>query len=278
MEFFFFALNRNMKTFGNFLSSKILDRLAEKCVRNNLPIVEFAQWYEEEGQFLEEGWKTNVGLGTAAGAGIGGTLGGTLGSFIPGLGTVAGGVAGAGVGAGVGALAGVGKSLYDRYAQKRVGVGPDSRLASDTKDLTPEAPEAPEAPQPTHPYAKQQAAIRQHLQEKQPAKLMARFQDAAKQDSLIQSLGGSVMANLAHNGISPERFNKAFQANQAEISDETQAVIRTLNDFGIRNRAGYPFQWNPKGLKYEAAINALNKIAQISPNIKLEDVIDFLSR
>jgi hypothetical protein len=259
MEFFLFALNRNMKTFGSFLSTKTLDRLAEKCVKGNLPIVEFAQWYEEEGQFLAEGWMGNVGAGGLAGAGIG-SLAGPWGTL-----------AGAGIGAGIGGI----KSLYDRYAQKRVGVGADSRFASDTKDLTPQPPQSP---QPTHPYAKQQAAMRQHLQQAQPAKLMARFQDAAKQDSLMQSLGGSVMANLAHNGISPERFNKAFQANQAELGDETQAVIRTLNDFGIRNRAGAPFQWNPKGLKYEAAINALNKIAKISPNIKLEDVVDFLSR
>lgn len=250
-----------MKTFGNFLSSKTIDQLAEKCVRDNLPIVEFVQWYEEEGQFLAEGWMGNVGMGGLAGAGLGGAVAGPGGALV-----------GAGIGAGVGGL----KSLYDRYAQKRVGVGSDSRFASDTKDLTPQGP------QPTHPYAKQQAAMKQHLQQAQPAKLMARFQDAAKQDSLIQSLGGSVMANLAHNGISPERFNKAFQANQAEIGDEGQAVIRTLNDFGIKNRAGAPFQWNPKGLRYETtkadAIKSLNKIAHISPNIKLEEVVDFLSR
>jgi hypothetical protein len=81
-------------------------------LRERIPIVEFVQWYEEEGQFLVEqdtplqyqpSLLGNMGKYGAAGAGIGAGFGG---------------LPGAGIGAGLGALGGAGKYLWDKWKQK----------------------------------------------------------------------------------------------------------------------------------------------------------------
>lgn len=87
-----------MNNFNAFLINKNLDQLAEKCIREEIPIVEFVQWYEEEGQFFEGFWG-DVGSGALKGAGIGG---------------LAGGLHGVGVGGLAGGAYGAGKYLYNR--------------------------------------------------------------------------------------------------------------------------------------------------------------------
>jgi hypothetical protein len=89
-----------MNNFNSFILSKHIDRLAEKCVRENIPIVEFTQWYEEEGQYLKEGFWGDVGSGAAKGAGVG---------------ALAGGLPGAGWGAAAGGAYGAGKYLYNKF-------------------------------------------------------------------------------------------------------------------------------------------------------------------
>ncbi len=89
-----------MNNFNSFILNKHIDHLAEKCVRENIPIVEFTQWYEEEGQYLKEGFWGDVGSGAAKGAGVG---------------ALAGGLPGAGWGAAAGGLYGAGKSLYNTF-------------------------------------------------------------------------------------------------------------------------------------------------------------------
>jgi hypothetical protein len=89
-----------MNNFNSFILNKHIDRLAEKCVKENIPIVEFTQWYEEEGQYLKEGFWGDVGSGAAKGAGVG---------------ALAGGLPGAGWGAAAGGLYGAGKSLYNTF-------------------------------------------------------------------------------------------------------------------------------------------------------------------
>jgi len=72
-----------MENFQDFMSAKGLNRLAEKCVRKRIPIVEFVQWYEEEGQFLVEqdaplqyqpSLLGNMGKGALTGGGWGGAM------------------------------------------------------------------------------------------------------------------------------------------------------------------------------------------------------------
>jgi len=92
-----------MKKFNDFVLNKHIDQLAEKCVREDIPIVEFVEWYEEEGQYLPEVWG-NIGAGAATGAGVGAMVGGLPGAA---AGALAGGVYGAG------------KGLYDKWQKRR---------------------------------------------------------------------------------------------------------------------------------------------------------------
>lgn len=108
-----------MGNFNDFMFAKTLDQLAEKCIRENLPIVEFVQWYEEEGQYLDKVTQENVFGNMAQGA----LAGGGYGSFLGPWGTAAG--------AGIGALYGAGKSLYDRYSQPRPGFEVSKQQAID---------------------------------------------------------------------------------------------------------------------------------------------------
>lgn len=152
-----FTLNKIMNNFNAFLINKNLDQLAEKCIREDVPIVEFVQWYEEEGQFFEGFWG-DVGSGALKGAGVGGLAGGLHGV---GLGGLAGGAYGAG------------KYLYNRLrgtpsrsivdAKKEViaalqklgsmtgahSVKDIQNIVDAVKKLSPKAPtEAPEAAAP----------------------------------------------------------------------------------------------------------------------------------
>lgn len=92
-----------MGNFNDFLVTKTLDQLAEKCVREKIPIVEFVDWYFTEGQYLEGSFVGDTAMGALAGGG--------LGSYLGPWGTLAG--------AGVGGLVGAGKHLYNRFAGGR---------------------------------------------------------------------------------------------------------------------------------------------------------------
>lgn len=96
-----------MESFSNFMSNKNLDQMAAMLTRHKFPIVEFVEWYEQEGQHLDEavveGILGNMAAGGLAGAGLGGYLG-------P-WGTAAGGA--------VGALGGAAKSAYDYFSKPK---------------------------------------------------------------------------------------------------------------------------------------------------------------
>lgn len=93
-----------MGNFNDFLVTKTLEQLAEKCVRDKLPIVEFVDWYFTEGQYLEGSFVGDSAMGALAGGG--------LGSYLGPWGTAAG--------LGIGGLVGAGKHLYDRFKGGRV--------------------------------------------------------------------------------------------------------------------------------------------------------------
>lgn len=247
------------------MSRKNIGPLAEKCVREQLPIVEFTQWYEQEGQYINEGWGNVLG-----GAGLGAAAGAGLGSFIPGVGNIAGGLAGAGVGA----LAGGAKTLWDRYAQKRVGSGGDSRAASDTKQLSPKAQ--------AQPNIDPNSAINQ---QRNMLKLQAQYKSARQADPLFQDLGTDIANNLASNGIDPKTFSDAVAKNAAGGASQEQAVEKTLQQLGIRKAlfsANPYYAWNAKTSAYEwttdDATKAMNRLVAISPNINLEEVIKFIKQ
>lgn len=254
-----------MKTFNSFLARKSLDQLAEKCVREQLPIVEFTQWYEAEGQYLGEGWKTNMGLGAAAGAGIGGTIG----SFIPGVGTAAGGLAGAGLGA----LAGGAKSLWDKYG----------------RSVPQQAQAAQAQPEEGGRYAQQRQKLRNDAEargrdqanaqaaQQQQQQLTQAYQQAKQVDPLFQDLGPEVIGNLVHNGISPTQVAQAVKQNMAGGGNQEQAVVQALQHLGIRTRAGGHYAWNAGRSAYEwtkqDALNALNRLVELTPSINMDEVI-----
>lgn len=255
-----------MKTFNSFLAKKSLNQLAEKCVREQLPIIEFTLWYEEEGQHLGEGWKTNMGLGAAAGAGIGGTIG----SVIPGVGTAAGGLAGAGIGA----LAGGAKSLWDRY-------GRSAPQQAQQAQATPQAGQF----DPNNPMHQQRLAMQQAAQtrgqdqaaEQKIKDLQAKYMAVKKQDPLFQDLGDDLLGNLAYNGVDPGSFSAAVQKNMGGGATQEQAVEKTLIELGIRTRGNTNYAWNPSKSAYECtkqdAISALNRLVELNPNINLDEVI-----
>lgn len=110
-----------MENFDNFMFKKSIDHIAARCVREQLPIVEFVEWYEEEGQY-QEGIMGSTGAGMGAGAGWGAGIGAGVGSLIPGLGTGLGAGVGAGVGAGAGALYGLGKGIYNKFKDRSYNV------------------------------------------------------------------------------------------------------------------------------------------------------------
>jgi len=231
-----------------------INQLAEKCIKKQLPIVEFVEWYEKEGQYLTEGGMGNVGTYGLVGAGLGSPFGpmGTL------------------TGAGVGALAGGAKTLWDRYAQKRVGSGNDSRPASVKKDLTPQ-----------QPIIDPNSTINR---ERNMLKLQAQYKSAKQADPLFQDLGDDILNNLSSNGIDPKSFAAGVEKNMTGGIGQEQAVEKTLQDFGIRKSlwgANPHYAWNPKKSAYEwtkqDAINALNRLVEISPNIKLEEIINFIN-
>jgi len=94
-----------MENFSDFIFNKNLENLAERCVKQQIPIVEFVNWYKEEGQYLDEAIVEGVLDSTLAGAGMGAGVGSYFGSPL----------AGAGIGAGAGALYGLGKKAYDYF-------------------------------------------------------------------------------------------------------------------------------------------------------------------
>lgn len=102
-----------MKSFTDHLLEKQIETLAEECVRKQLPIVGFVEWYELEGQYLKEydapldyqpNFWGSVGSGAAAGAGVGAMTGGW----------------GALPGAVGGGLMGAGKYMWDKWRQKQM--------------------------------------------------------------------------------------------------------------------------------------------------------------
>lgn len=104
-----------MKSFQNYLESKKLNELAAKCVRERIPIVEFARWYEEEGQYLNESPLAGMVGGGLGGAYAGGKLGAGLGAWGGPLGMAAGGA----IGAGLGATAGHYLNKWNQSQQKQ---------------------------------------------------------------------------------------------------------------------------------------------------------------
>lgn len=98
-----------MDNFDTFMFRKSIDGVADRCVREQLPIVEFVEWYVEEGQF-QEGIMSNIGTGAGWGA--------LAGSAVPFIGS---GI-GAGVGAGLGGLYGIGKGIYNKFKDRSYNV------------------------------------------------------------------------------------------------------------------------------------------------------------
>jgi hypothetical protein len=94
-----------MENFDNFMFKKSIDHIAARCVREQLPIVEFVEWYEEEGQY-QEGIMGNMAMGGLAGAGLGSWLGAP--------GAIAGGIGGAAYG--------LGKGIYDTFKDRSYNV------------------------------------------------------------------------------------------------------------------------------------------------------------
>lgn len=238
-----------MKTFNDHMLGKQIDRLAEKCVREKLPIVEFVQWYEEEGQYLNEGAMGDIGWGGLAGAGVGSSLG-------P-VGTLAGGAIGAGIGAG--------KYLYNKFSQPRPGYEKTKQDAINA--LTAFAKMSP-------PHAKQLNAMVNFLSKgagspagsptaspspagsptanpSSPLTLKRGYIGAGMKDPLIKDLGDDLIGNLSHNGISVDQFMKAFKANEPSFPSAEEAIAKTLTDLGIRNRAGGYYAWNSAKSTFE---------------------------
>ncbi len=87
-----------MHTFNEFMLSRQIDVLAERCVEKNIPVVEFVQ-------YLEAGL-----LGSMAGGAV---RGGGYGSWF--------GMPGAAVGAGLGALGGAAKHFYNQWQGNKQG-------------------------------------------------------------------------------------------------------------------------------------------------------------
>lgn len=112
-----FDINIVMDNFDSFMFRKSLDSVAARCEREQLPIVEFVEWYVEEGQY-QEGFLGSTGAGAGWGAGIGAGLG----SVVPGLGTGLGAGVGAGIGAGLGGLYGIGKGIYNKFKDRSYNV------------------------------------------------------------------------------------------------------------------------------------------------------------
>ncbi len=94
-----------MDNFDTFMFRKSLDNVAERCVREQLPIVEFVEWYMEEGQY-QEGIMGNMAGYGLAGAGMGSWAG------LPGA--IAGGLGGAALG--------LGKGIYDKFKDRSYNV------------------------------------------------------------------------------------------------------------------------------------------------------------
>lgn len=228
------------------MSGKNVDQLAERCVREQIPIVEFVQWYEAEGQHLQEGWMGNVGLGGLAGAGIGSALGGPVGTL---------------AGAGIGAALGAGKTLWDRYAQKRVGTGPDSRFAANKKDIPQRQP-------------------MKLSNERQALQLMVQYKAAKRQDPLFQDLGNHILGNLAWNGIAPKDFAAAVENQMKTSKSQEEAVEKALQAVGIRKDQDTMYKWNASNSAYEWTKEdiafALARLTELSPNVNLEEVVNLV--
>jgi hypothetical protein len=112
-----------MGNFNNFMFAKTIDQLAERCVREQLPIVEFVQWYEEEGQYLDEqSFFGDVGRHAASWGGYGAGAG-----ALSGLGAIPLGLGGAALGG----LYGGAKNLINRYSQPRPGYNTTKQQAVD---------------------------------------------------------------------------------------------------------------------------------------------------
>jgi hypothetical protein len=94
-----------MENFDTFMFKKSLDTIAARCEREQLPIVEFVEWYEEEGQYQENIFGNMAGYGLA-GAGLGSWAG------LPGA--IAGGLGGAAYG--------LGKGIYDKFKNRSYNV------------------------------------------------------------------------------------------------------------------------------------------------------------
>lgn len=234
--------------------TKTLDRLAEKCVREKLPIVEFVNWYIEEGQHLSEaGFWGDVGKSALAGGGYGALAGSPFGM----------GAAGALGGAALGGVYGGIKNVANRFGrgnynttkqaaldalQKFAALSPRHKADIDQmiNNLNAIQPDGGTAAGGTPPAAATASPARA------PANNIVRgYIQAAMKDPLIKDLGKDLIGNLAHNGIPIEEFMKVLKGYEASTASGEEAVVKTLQALGIRNRAGGHYAWNPTKSAFE---------------------------
>jgi hypothetical protein len=243
-----------MGNFNDFMFTKTLDRLAEKCVREKLPIVEFVNWYIEEGQHLSEaGFWGDVGKSALAGGGYGALAGSPFGM----------GGAGALGGAALGGIYGGIKNVANRFGrgnynttkqaaldalQKFAALSPRHKADIDQmiNNLNAIQPDGGAS------TAAAPAAAAAGTPPPAPANNIKRgYIAAAMKDPLIKDLGSELIGNLAHNNIPIEQFMKVLKTYETKTSSGEEAVVKTLQELGIRNRAGGQYNWNPTKSAFE---------------------------
>jgi len=245
-----------MGNFNDFMFTKTLDRLAERCVREKLPIVEFVDWYMEEGQHLSEaGFWGDVGKSALAGGGYGALAGSPFGM----------GAAGALGGAALGGVYGGLKNVANRFGrgnynttkqaaldalQKFAALSPRHKadidqMISNLSAIQPDGGAASSTPAPTT------ASKGSTPPPASAINIKRGYIAAAMKDPLIKDLGNDLIGNLAHNNIPIEQFMKILKTHEATTSSPEEAVVKTLQELGIRNRAGGHYSWNPTKSAFE---------------------------
>jgi hypothetical protein len=264
MKLFIFIIYINMKTFQDHLFSKQLDRLAEKCIRDNIPIVEFTNWYISEGQYLFEydtplnyqpSFWGSVGSGAASGAGVG-----------AGLGTLAGGQTGigAGIGAAAGGVMGAGKYFYDKLKQKRMRNGNFDQTKAQAADaLNRLAAINPDSKGEIAKLVGELGKLGGGTGGSAPAATPVNTPTATagtptsgdtNLDAELQNYG--VNPNFfAGHGMTKTDWDNALAKHQPEYSagniSQTDMVSKTLNDLGITTDKGKPLKFNPANKQFE---------------------------
>lgn len=260
-----------MKTFEDHMLGKRIEYLAEKCAKQQIPIVEYVQWYEEEGQFLEyedrpldyqPSLMGNMGKWGLAGAGLG-SVAGPMGSV---------------AGAGLGALGGVGKYMWDKGKQylqrnqdfdtaKNQAVQALTRLTklnpalapklaaiinglgkmADAKGSAPGAGGAPAAPGAAVAPSNSSIQVRRSYLKNRP------LANILHSGGLMTKSGepdDELYKILVNNAIGADKFNSAFDpATKKYDPSKIEAILSSL---GVMDQNDKYFKWNSSSNHFEA--------------------------